>query len=79
MSDGLRFIRFSVASPAEENRVTMSYPSSQLCWDISALHPTLLAGEVLLQMLILQGGGYLQGLPTGQPNTRLETTMKLPA
>lgn len=55
MSDGLRFIRFSVASPAGENRIGMLYPTSQSSWDVSTLHPTLLAGEALVQQLSLQG------------------------
>jgi len=55
MSDGLRFIRFSVASPAEENRVGMLYPASQPSCDTSTLHPNVLAGEVLVHELILQG------------------------
>lgn len=45
MSDGLRFIRFSVASPAGEDRVGMLYPISQPFWDISTLHPILFSRE----------------------------------
>lgn len=75
MSDGLRFIRFSVASPAGENRVGMLCPTSQPSWDISTQHPILLAGEALVQDLILQGhtptpgAAYNRDPSPCQPNT----------
>lgn len=79
MSDGLRFIRFSVASPAGENRAGMSYPTSEPSWGISTLHTILSAGEALVQEFILQGRTLTPGFAYNrssspcQPNTRLNT------
>lgn len=73
MSDGLRFIRFSVASPAGENRVVMLCLTLQPSWDISTQHPILLAREALVQDLILQGhtptpgAAYNRTLPPASP------------